>query len=263
VADIPDCIRTGDDYVTDVARQSMRQMNRRRHRSAVLPGPGSPLGFRSWARELVSLANATIRPPPYTAQELPRGDGHGVLLVPGFLAGDWTMSRLRAFLVSLGYRVEQAGIVFNPGPTAGMIARLEAALLRLSAETGPVDLVGQSLGGVFARELARRHARYVRSVVTLCTPIHFPVTTPLAPFALALAPFHDAKWLGRSGELAMPLPVPVTAIYSRDDGILDWRQCLQEETPGCRNVRVSGTHSTVGSNPQAQIAVAKALSDCA
>ena len=205
------------------------------------------------------MADVTIRPPPYAAQELPPGDGRTVLLVPGFLAGDWTMSRLKAFLVRLGYRAEQAGITFNPGPTAGTIARLESALLRISAETGSVDLVGQSLGGVFARELARRHARHVRSVVTLCTPIHFPVTTPLAPFAHAFAPFHDADWVGRSGELASPLPVPVTAIYSCEDGIVDWRQCLQQESPGCRNVCVSGAHSTVGSNPEVQIAVAKAL----
>jgi hypothetical protein len=207
------------------------------------------------------LANVAVRPPPCAAADLPRGDGHTVLLVPGFLAGDWTMSRLRMFLVRLGYHVEQAGIAFNPGPTAGTIARFEAALLRLSAETGPVDLVGQSLGGVFARELARRHSRHVRCVVTLCTPIHFPVTTPLAPFAQAFAPFHDPEWVAQSGTLALPLPVPVTAIYSREDGIVDWRQCLQEESPGCRNVRVSGAHSSVGSNPEAQIAVAKALGE--
>jgi pimeloyl-ACP methyl ester carboxylesterase len=228
-------------------------------RAAVLPGPESHLGLRSWARELVSLATVTVRPPPYATQDLPKGDGRTVLLVPGFLAGDWTMLRLRQFLENLDYRVEHAGIVFNPGPTAGTIARLESALLRLSREAGPIDLVGQSLGGVFAREMARRHTRHVRSVVTLCTPIHFPVTTPLAPFAQMFAPFHDASWSVRSVELAQPLPVPVTAIYSRDDGIVDWRQCLQDEAPGCRNVRVSGAHSTVGSNPEAQIAVAMAL----
>ena len=107
--------------------------------------------------------------------------------------------------------------------------------------------------------MARRHAAHVRSVITLCTPIHFPVTTPLAPFAQAFAPFHDPTWAARGAELAQPLPVPVTAIYSRDDGIVDWRQCLQDEAPGCRNVCVSGAHSTVGSNPEAQIAVAMAL----
>jgi predicted esterase YcpF (UPF0227 family) len=227
--------------------------------AAVLPGPDSPLGFASWARDLASVAAATANPPPYPAHDFPRGDGRTVLLVPGFLAGDWTMARLRIFIEGLGYRVEQAGIVFNPGPTAKTVARLERTLLRLNERTGPVHLVGQSLGGVFARELAREHPACVRSVVTLCTPIRFPVTTPLAPFADALAPFHDPRWSARCSDCARPLGVPVTAIYSRDDGIVDWRQCLQEESPLARNVCVSGAHSTVGSNPQAQAAVAWAL----
>jgi hypothetical protein len=227
--------------------------------SAILPSRGSLLGFRSWARELGSLASVTFRPPAIATRELPRGEGRTVLLIPGFLAGDWTMSRLREFLLGLGYRVEHAGIVFNPGPTAATVARLESALARLGAEVGPVDLVGQSLGGVFARELARRHPQQVRSVVTLCTPIRFPVTTPLAPFAVAFAPFHDSQWIGGGEDLARPLPVPVTALYSEDDGIVDWRQCLQDETPDHRNIRISGAHSTVASNPEAQVAIAMAL----
>jgi pimeloyl-ACP methyl ester carboxylesterase len=227
--------------------------------AAVLPARGSHLGFRSWAREMASVVTITVDPPAYPIQALPRGDGRTVLLVPGFLAGDWTMSRLRDFLAGLGYRVESAGIVFNPGPTAATLARLETAFLRLGAEAGPVDLVGQSLGGVFARDLACRHPHFVRSVVTLCTPIRFPVTTPLAPFARAFAPFHDADWAARSESLAPPAPISVTAIYSRDDGIVDWRQCLQDETPRCRNVCVSGAHSTMGSNPEAQVAMAMAL----
>jgi pimeloyl-ACP methyl ester carboxylesterase len=228
--------------------------------TAILPGPNSHLGFRSWLRELGSLASCAVRPPPYPTQALPRGDGGTVLLVPGFLAGDWTMSRLRGFLVSLGYRAETAGIVFNPGPTAATIARLETALLDLSARAGPIDLVGQSLGGVFARELARRHPAHVRRVVTLCSPINFPVTTPLAPFARAFAPLHDKTWVERTSLATGPMPVPVIAIYSMEDGIVDWRQCVQDDTPGCTNVRVRGAHSTVGSNPEAQIAVALALS---
>jgi pimeloyl-ACP methyl ester carboxylesterase len=207
--------------------------------------------------------SVSVHPPPYPVQDLPRGDCDTVLLLPGFLAGDWTMDRLRRFLEALDYRVEQAGIVFNPGPTAATLARIESTLLRLSAERGPVHLVGQSLGGVFARELARNHPRRVRSVVTLCTPIRFPVTTPLAPFARALAPFHSAEWSARMHEIAKPLVVPTTAIYSQEDGIVDWRQCLQDDAPSSRNVRVSGAHSTMGSNPEAQIAVAMALGSAA
>ena len=230
---------------------------------AVLPERGSPLGLASWARELASVASVAVSPARRPAPTLPRGDGRTVLLIPGFFGGDWTMVRLRGFLTRLGYGVEAAGIAVNLGPTAAILARLESALLLLGRDHGPIDLVGQSLGGVFARELARKHTAHVRSLVTLCTPIRFPVITPLAPLARALAPFHDAAWTARSGEVAEPLSVPVTALYSRDDGILDWRQCLQDEGPLARNICVSGPHSTIGSNPQAQAAIARALASAA
>ena len=226
--------------------------------SAVFPPRNSKLGLQSWAREMVALARVTLRPPDYPPGPLPRGDGRSVLLVPGFLSGDWSMARLRSFLTALGYRIETAGIFFNPGPTAGMIAQLDDALLRLSV-TGPVAIVGQSLGGVLARSLALSHPDRVCCVVTLCSPIRFPVTTPLEPFARMLAPFHDAGWVARRHEIAKPLPVPVTAIYSTDDGIVDWRQCLQDEAPGSENIGVHGAHTTIGSNPEALAAIAFAL----
>jgi len=225
---------------------------------AVFPPKGSSLGLQSFSREVAEAAWDSISPPEFAGGALPRGDGQTVLLIPGFLAGDWTMRRLRAFLAGLGYRVETARVFFNPGPTAGMIAQLDAALLRL-AHRGKVNLIGQSLGGVLARSLALRHPQSVRRVVTMCSPIRFPVTTPLEPFAQMLAPFHDAKWVALRHEIAGPLPVPVTAIYSIDDGIVDWRQCVQDEAPGCDNIRVRGAHTVVGSNPQAQAAIAFAL----
>ena len=204
------------------------------------------------------MAGANLRPAAHPSQPLPRGDGHTVLLIPGFLTGDWSMVRLRDFLADLGYRVETARVLFNPGPTAGMIAQLDAALLRL-AKKDKINIVGQSLGGVLARNLAQRHPQCVRHVVTLCSPIRFPVVTPLEPFAQMLAPFHDSKWVSRRHDIAKPLGVPVTAIYSIDDGIVDWRQCLQDEAPGCENIGIRGAHSSAGTNPQAQTAIALAL----
>lgn len=227
--------------------------------AAIAPDRQSSLGVRSWARELASAAKITFRPPAYPAAPVPRGAQRTVLLIPGFLAGDWTMERLRTFLIGLDYRVECAGILFNPGPTKTILARIEVRLLALHAERGPVHVIGQSLGGIFAREMARRHPQCVRSVVTLCTPVRFPVQTPLAGFVKVLGPFHDAAWAAQAGAIAEPLPVPVTAIYSRNDGIVDWRQCLQDENEICRNICVAGAHSTMGSNPAAQVEIAMAL----
>jgi pimeloyl-ACP methyl ester carboxylesterase len=227
----------------------------------VLPERGSSLGVASWMRDLGALASTSLNPPPYPTAPLPRGDGRTVMTIPGFLAGDWTMLRLRTFLEGLGYRVEASGIVFNAGPTAQALAALDAALIRIAeASRGPVDLLGQSLGGVLARDLAHRHPHAVRRVVTLCSPIRFPISTPLAPVAQLFAPLHDPAWRERALCIAERPPAPVTAIYSEEDGIVDWRQCLQDEVPPTHvNVRVDGAHSTVGSNPAAQMAVALAL----
>ena len=226
---------------------------------AVLPGKSSPLGLTSWWRETVSAVRSTVLSPAYPCEDLPRGKGQTVLLIPGFLAGDWTMTRLKLFLIRLGYRVEQADIAVNLGPTPRLLAQLEEVLLRLSSGGDKIFLLGQSLGGVMARDLAKRHPDRVAHIVTLCTPIHFPVTTPLAPFAAMLAPIHAPAARENMEAIAQAPPVPVTAIYSEQDGIVDWRQCLQTESDIHRNVHVRGGHAAMGCNPIAQCTIARAL----
>ena len=230
---------------------------------AVPPPKGSALGFKSWMREMGSIAQVSFAPPAFPS-DVPRGHGETVLLIPGFLAGDWVMARLGKFLSGAGYRVEMSGIAFNAGPTPRQIAHLETRLLSLAEENGPLFLVGQSLGGVFARNLARFHPQAVRHVVTLGTPIHFPVTTPLEPVAKLLSRFHDPKWRAERDTIAMPLPVPLTAIYSERDGIVDWHQCLQSpannnETIRHENIRVDSSHSAMASHPETQRIIAHAL----
>ncbi len=226
---------------------------------AALPRAGSNLGLSSWAREVRALAACTASPPRYP-EDGPRGQGEVVLVVPGFLTGDWTTGRLRNFLSSRGYRAEAAEVFFNSGPTRTLIAHLERKLFRLSEEANaPIALIGLSLGGVFARGLAHLQPDRVNRVITLCSPIRFPVTTPLEPFVRALSTFHDAGWVADRDRIAQPPPAPVTAIYSQTDGIVDWRQCLQDEAPGYENIHVSGTHTTMGSNPQAQRIIAETL----
>lgn len=226
--------------------------------SAVLPSKGSPLGLNSAAREMATVAANAVMPPPFPKGPFVRGDGRTVLFIPGFLAGDWTMMRLASFLRRLGYRVVTAGVAMNAGPTPRLIGLMEKALER-AIKDGPVALVGQSLGGVIARDLARRHPDQVCCVITLGSPIRFPVITPLQPFAEMVARFHDPEWLGKRDEIAKPLPMPVTAIYSEEDGIVDWKQCLQDEAPDARNLCITGSHTTMGSNPAAQAAIAEAL----
>jgi pimeloyl-ACP methyl ester carboxylesterase len=227
----------------------------------VRPARNTSLGLRSLLLNAGSLVTATLKPESLDARDLPHGDGCIVLVIPAFLAGDWMTAHLRRFLASLGYRPETANVFLNLGATARLIAKLDTALVRLNErQGGPIHIVGQSLGGVLARDLALRHPRCVRRVVTLCSPIRVPITTPLAPGAPLVTPFFDRGWLERRSAICGAIGVPVTALYSEEDGVLDWRECLQDDRPGCENVRVNGAHSTIGTNPSALAAIARALS---
>ena len=229
--------------------------------SVVRPGPEAGLGFASWMREIVEAARATFATPHYP-DGLPRGNGETVLLIPGFLAGDWTMHSLRDFLRHLDYRAEFAGVMLNLGPTNGFLPYLEHAVERLHGEAAePIVVIGQSLGGAFARALAHRHAEKIAHVVTLASPIRFPVATPLDAVIKLLAPLHGPDALSLREEIERMPPVPVTALYSKEDGIIDWRCCLQEESGGCRNIEVSGAHSAMGFNPEAQAVIAQTLAE--
>jgi pimeloyl-ACP methyl ester carboxylesterase len=227
---------------------------------AVFPKRGSSLGVGSLLQNAAALIASLSKASNQANPDLPRGDGSVVLVILAFLAGDWATARLRNFLRSLGYRVETANVGINIGPTKRLVAKLETTLLRLSAEhDGPIAIVGQSLGGVLARDLAQRYPEHVRHVVTLCSPIRVPITTPLAPAARLLSPLYDSGWLGRRVVIIGPLRVDVSALYSEEDGVVDWRECLQDDHPGCENIRVSGAHATIGSSPAALACIAKAL----
>jgi pimeloyl-ACP methyl ester carboxylesterase len=227
--------------------------------SLVRPGPEAGLGLASWWRELTEVARATFSKPQFP-EDVPRGNGETVLLIPGFLAGDWTMHVLRDFLRGLDYRAEFAGVVLNLGPTSGFFPYLERAVERLHGEAdAPIAVIGQSLGGAFARALAHRHPEKIAHVLTLASPIRFPVATPLEAIIKLLAPLHGPDAAGLRDEIERAPPVPVTALYSKEDGIIDWRCCLQDESDGCRNIEVSGAHSAMGYNPQAQAIIARVL----
>lgn len=165
----------------------------------------------------------------------PRGDGHGVLVLPGWLTGDATTGPLRRLLRRLGYAAHGWDLGRNLGPTDETRTGLERRLRDLHETTGgPVSLVGMSLGGVLARRLTREHPGLVRRVVTMGSPFR---------------PYERGE---------PPLPVPSTAIYSRGDGIVDWRTCV--DTDGRESVEVRGSHCGLGHNPLVVRIVAERLS---
>src|ERR1700760_4377745 len=108
--------------------------------AATLPPKGSQLGLHSARREAVAFWACVLKPPPFP--DAPQGDGHTVLVIPGFLAADWTTGRLRNFLRGAGYQTETAHIVFNAGPTSRMLAKLDDTVIRLSKDR-PISVVGQ------------------------------------------------------------------------------------------------------------------------
>ncbi len=164
-----------------------------------------------------------------------RGDGHPVLVVPGFMASDTSTAPLRALLRSKGYDVFGWGLGTNTGPERRLGRGLERRLLDLrDASDRPVSVIGWSLGGLYARELARAVPGAVRQVVTLASPY-------------------------RSHTGDQPLPVPTTSIYTRTDGVVRWQACVESDGPRRENVAVYGTHFGLAVNPAAIIAITDRL----
>jgi pimeloyl-ACP methyl ester carboxylesterase len=190
-----------------------------------------------------------------------RGDGHPVLVLPGLLAGDFSTAPLRGFLRALCYDARGWKLGLNLGPTAALRGKLEARLLALAdRHRRKVSLIGWSLGGIYARELARAHPERVRLVLTLGTPFKDVSATHaarLVPIRPGGRPLHEAHalraWLRR------PLPVPTTSVYSRSDGVVAWRSCLEEEGPERENVEVACSHTGMGFHPAALAVIADRL----
>lgn len=192
----------------------------------------------------------------------PRGDGHPVLALPGFLASDLSMAPMRRYLSELGY--DSYG--WEMGRNIGGVSRMRAALRDRLAEIHDatrrkVSIVGWSLGGVYARHLALQAPELVRYVITLGSPFANDVT---ATNATRLYEALSGERVTADPELrkviAGDLPVPTTSIYSRADGIVNWRTCLLRPSDTAENIEVHlASHVGLGVNPAALWAVADRL----
>jgi uncharacterized membrane-anchored protein YjiN (DUF445 family) len=164
----------------------------------------------------------------------PRGDGHPVLVLPGLIASDVSTRPLRAFLRGRGYAAHGWGLGRNLGPREGIEDGMRQRLLELHQRYGrKVSLIGWSLGGVFARELAKQDPQAVRQVITLGSPFAGDprATNAWRVFEWASGQKVPERGSSRIDRLREKPPVPSTAIYSRTDGICAWQACREDAGP--------------------------------
>jgi pimeloyl-ACP methyl ester carboxylesterase len=190
------------------------------------------------------------------------GDGHPVLVLPGLMSGDEATRPLRHFLSWRNYNVHGWALGRNMGLRDGLENKLTLLLKNLNEQHGrKVSLVGWSLGGIYARQLAKLMPDRVRSVITLGTPFSGSPKSTNAwrayEFASGRSVDHDAGELG--GALEEAPPVPTTAIFSRTDGICAWRGCIQQASPRTENIEVDASHCGMGAHPAVAFAVADRL----
>jgi hypothetical protein len=193
----------------------------------------------------------------------PRGDGHPVLVLPGFLVSDISTTLLRKYLTLLGYDAYGWELGRNLGGVARMRSKLRDRLREIHAKTGKkVSLVGWSLGGVYARDLALAMPETVRSVITLGSPLS------RSPNASNISDVYEmvsgeGPWDPGSHEfdaIGGKLAMPSTSIWSRIDGVVSWKASVLRNDPRGENIEVIGaSHIGLGANAAVLWAVADRL----
>jgi len=230
-----------------------------------------------WREARIGLeAAALVRDPVFRGDGMVDGRGRPVLLIPGFLAGDGSLSMMAGWLKRAGYRPSRAGIVSNVNCSAVLLPRLEERLERLVELQGRrAAVVGQSRGGTMAKVLAKRRPDLVSGVVGLGAP----QTDPLAVHPLVRLQVEAVSRLGSLGapglfkrscldgdccssfweDLAGPLEpgIPLVSVYSKSDGVVDWRSCLDPHATEL--VEIGASHCGMAVSRAAWRAVAEAL----
>jgi pimeloyl-ACP methyl ester carboxylesterase len=202
---------------------------------------------------------ALIAAAPWLSR-LPFGDGHPVLVFPGLCAGDFTTMPLRRFLRARGYAPYAWDQGLNLGPRHGV---LEGCMRRAQSlyerHQRPVSLLGWSLGGVYAREVAKELAQRTRCVITLGAPF---AGHPRATNAWRFYELLNGKAVNDRAlieQVRKAPPVPTTSIYSRTDGVVAWQCSINDDAEHTENIEISASHFGMGMNPLALYAVVDRL----
>ena len=193
-------------------------------------------------------------------RKLPMGDGHRVLVLPGLAANDLTTLPMRTFLKDRGYQPHPWEQGLNLGPREGVLDALRVRVRALfDVDRKKISLVGWSLGGVYARELAKEMPEMVRCVITLGSPFAGPPQATNAWWLFEKVSGHPEPDAEMQAALRVAPPVPTTSIYSRTDGIVAWQCSLNPPGPLAENIELHASHIGLGLNPLAMVAIVDRL----
>ena len=187
--------------------------------------------------------------------DLPQGDGHPVIIFPGLASDRRAIRPLKSFCEKLGYCAYDWGRGFNAGPHGDLGEWFQALAREVDAlaasHTQSISLVGWSLGGIYAREVAKLLEHPVRQVVSIGAPFAGSAAQTNASFVYRLVNGSEPDVdFAMAERLATPPEAPTTSIYSRSDGVVAWQACIQTGNAAqVENVEVSGSHCGLGWNP--------------
>jgi esterase/lipase len=190
-----------------------------------------------------------------------RGHGDPVLLLPGFTAGDASLWLLRAFLRRLGWDARGWGLGVNRGDAPALLPRVVEIAERTAEKSGrPLRVVGWSMGGFLGREAARERPDLVAQVITMGTPVvGGPKYTAVAPLFESRGYDLDAIEALCESREQRAIEAPITAIYSRRDGIVAWQACIDRSSPRVEHVEVECSHFGLGFDVRVWLIVANRL----
>jgi pimeloyl-ACP methyl ester carboxylesterase len=191
---------------------------------------------------------------------LPRGDGHPVLVFPGLAANDLSTIPLRSFLRALNYDPYPWNYGLNFGPRTGVLKGCIEHVKELSAQRKmSVSLVGWSLGGIYAREVAKQIPGKVRMVITLGTPFDGPADATNAGRLFKVLSGIDPKAHPDRDRIRQLPPVPTTSILSKTDGVVAWQTSVNPHSAKSETIEITASHMGMGANPLSFYAIADRL----
>lgn len=213
--------------------------------------------MRLWDPLAIRELSALLRDPVLRGRGIPRADGRPVLLVPGFLAGDWTMRVMDGWLNRIGYTGRLSGILLNVLHSERMLAGLRRRVAEVAKESGArVTLIGHSRGGLLAKVLSQRRPQNIEQVIALGSPLaDWTDLAALTHHAVGVVSTANELVYGRrlnpegrfTYDLKLPPVVPMTSIYTRTDDVVNFRSCIRPDIP---SMPVWGTHNGLVVNPE-------------